>query len=253
VALDQWQTKIELTVMLLDLRGRVSERKFRLLSVALCRRAHDSMADERSSRAVEVAERFADGLAAPDELAAASEKARRAYSEAEAHAKVLKVGRRSDVDGPAEAACHAAAAAYYASHWPPRSAWELPGDPVDVSTQVSCVTACLAMVEAGGGREVNNELWNAARLAEWRDQVPLFNCIFGDSYLPVKFAKAWRTPPVIRLAEEAYHGHSFEILPVLGDALEEAGCLDREILDHCRGEHPHARGCWVLDGVLGRT
>jgi hypothetical protein len=71
VALDRWQTSGELLALLWSLRRRVSDRKFRLLSVALCRRAHDFMGDERSRLAVEVAERFADGLAAPDELVAA--------------------------------------------------------------------------------------------------------------------------------------------------------------------------------------
>jgi hypothetical protein len=73
VTLDQWRTRTELEVLLFSPRRRVSEREYRLLSVALCRRAHDSMADECSRRAVEMAERFADGLVAADELAAAWE------------------------------------------------------------------------------------------------------------------------------------------------------------------------------------
>ena len=43
---------------------------------------------------------------------------------------------------------------------------------------------------------------------------------------------------------------STEVLPLLADALEEAGCDDRVVLDHCRGPGPHARGCWVVDLVL---
>jgi hypothetical protein len=39
---------------------------------------------------------------------------------------------------------------------------------------------------------------------------------------------------------------------VLGDALEDAGCDDEVILAHCRDDRPHARGCWLLDGILGR-
>ena len=41
-------------------------------------------------------------------------------------------------------------------------------------------------------------------------------------------------------------------LPILADALEDAGCTDQAILDHCRGAGPHVRGCWVVDLILGK-
>ena len=41
-------------------------------------------------------------------------------------------------------------------------------------------------------------------------------------------------------------------LAVLGDALEDAGCTDADILKHCRGSGPHVRGCWVVDLLLGK-
>jgi hypothetical protein len=46
--------------------------------------------------------------------------------------------------------------------------------------------------------------------------------------------------------------HTFDRLPYLGDALEEAGCTDSEILGHCRVPDGHARGCWVIDLLLGK-
>jgi hypothetical protein len=253
VALDRWQTSDELTALLWSLRRRVGDRKFRLLSVALCRRAHDFMVDERSRRAVEMTERFADALATPDELVAASEEARRAYSETYDHADGLMVERWSEVGARAYAAFSAAEAAYRASRLPPRSARHLPGNPVAVSSAVACGRADMAIIEAGRSRGANDELWRAAYRAELRAQAPLLDCIFGDPDSPVSFDQAWRTPPVIRLAEEAYRNPTPEILKVLSDCLEEAGCQDREIMGHCRGDHPHARGCWVLDGVLGKT
>jgi hypothetical protein len=159
----------------------------------------------------------------------------------------------SEVGGRARAAFYAASAAFRASHRPPRTARHLPGNPVAVSSAVACGRADMAMVEAGRSREVNDELWEAAYLAELRAQAPLLDCVFGDPHNPVSFESAWRTTPVIRLAEEAYRNPSPEILRVLGDALEEAGVLDPQILEHCRGDHPHARGCWVLDGVLQKS
>jgi hypothetical protein len=61
------------------------------------------------------------------------------------------------------------------------------------------------------------------------------------------------TPTVTALAEAIYADRAFDRMPVLADALEEAGCSDDQILSHCRGEGPHVRGCWVVDLVLGKA
>jgi hypothetical protein len=63
---------------------------------------------------------------------------------------------------------------------------------------------------------------------------------------------AWQTTTVVRLAQAIYDGATFEHLPILADALEEAGCTDAAVLRHCRGPGPHVRGCWVVDRLLGK-
>jgi hypothetical protein len=63
---------------------------------------------------------------------------------------------------------------------------------------------------------------------------------------------AWNGGAIPRLAQTIYGQRAFERLPVLGDALEDAGCADRDVLDHCRGDRPHVRGCWVVDLLLGK-
>ncbi len=55
------------------------------------------------------------------------------------------------------------------------------------------------------------------------------------------------------LARSIYDDRAFDRLPVLADALEDAGCTDAAILDHCRGPGPHVRGCWVVDLILGKS
>ena len=55
----------------------------------------------------------------------------------------------------------------------------------------------------------------------------------------------------MQLARVIYDEDRFGDLPILADALEEAGCTCTDILDHCRGRLPHYRGCWVVDAVLG--
>jgi hypothetical protein len=65
-------------------------------------------------------------------------------------------------------------------------------------------------------------------------------------------APAWITPTVIAMAGQIYNDRAFDRMPVLGDALEEAGCTVNEVLQHCRNGQEHARGCWVVDKVLGK-
>jgi hypothetical protein len=61
------------------------------------------------------------------------------------------------------------------------------------------------------------------------------------------------TPVAGKVGESIYADRAFDRLPILADALEEAGCTDADILAHCRGPGPHARGCWVVDLILGKT
>jgi hypothetical protein len=69
---------------------------------------------------------------------------------------------------------------------------------------------------------------------------------------PVTPSQSWLTPTVVSLAEGIYADRAFDRLPILADALQDAGCDNADVLDHCRGPGPHARGCWVIDLVLGK-
>jgi len=64
---------------------------------------------------------------------------------------------------------------------------------------------------------------------------------------------SWSSGIISKLAQAIQADQAFERLPVLADALEEAGCTDAAILAHCRGPGPHVRGCWVVDLLLGKT
>jgi hypothetical protein len=74
-----------------------------------------------------------------------------------------------------------------------------------------------------------------------------------NPFLPLTWNTDWFTPTVRALAAHIYEAREFSALPILADALQEAGCADEQILAHCRSTNPHARGCWVLDAVLGRA
>ncbi len=77
--------------------------------------------------------------------------------------------------------------------------------------------------------------------------------IFGNPFRPVAFAPEWRSSSAVGLAQSMYESREFSPMPILADALEEAGCDNPEILSHCRGDGPHVRGCWVVDLVLGKA
>jgi hypothetical protein len=77
--------------------------------------------------------------------------------------------------------------------------------------------------------------------------------IFGNPFRPVAFSPAWRTDTAVSLAQVMYESRDFGAMPILADALQDAGCVNEEVLNHSRGDVPHVRGCWVVDLVLGES
>jgi hypothetical protein len=70
----------------------------------------------------------------------------------------------------------------------------------------------------------------------------------------VIFDPAWRTSTAVALATQMYDSRDFSIMPILADALQDAGCDNDDILAHCRDpQGTHVRGCWVVDLVLGKS
>jgi hypothetical protein len=79
---------------------------------------------------------------------------------------------------------------------------------------------------------------------------------FGDIRRPAALDPkwlAWNHGTVPAIARRIDNERAFGDLPILADALEDAGCTDPDILGHCRGPGPHVRGCWAIDRVLGRS
>lgn len=80
----------------------------------------------------------------------------------------------------------------------------------------------------------------------------LFRDIFGNPFHPIELLTASKNSTVGNLAQAIYADRAFDLLPILADALEDAGCHNTEILAHCRGPGPHVRGCWVVDLILSK-
>jgi hypothetical protein len=212
-----------------SLRGKASRRKLRLFACGCCReRLWSLLTDKRSREAIEVAERYADGAADWPELRAAHSAA---CAAGEAIRRTYASGRTAEYYRVTVAANAAQAAAMTAHRQ---------------SGARGVAGLVFSTVYYGVG--LNDE---ARRDAERAAHLELVRCVFGDTLRPVAFDPAWRTPAAVALARTAYEERRFQDLLLLADALEEAGCGDKAILEHCRGPGPHVRGCWVVDLVLG--
>ncbi len=88
-----------------------------------------------------------------------------------------------------------------------------------------------------------------------RELVPRCLDIFSPNpYSLPDFSSAWRSDTAVSLAKGMYESRDFSAMPILADALQDAGCDNDDILNHCRDEKQvHVRGCWVVDGVLGKA
>jgi hypothetical protein len=147
---------------------------------------------------------------------------------------------------------------------------QMADEPVDESYREAVVRAAIEAVcrfeEAGGDffmaadmayRLPCNDGWYAA---EWTignrshlaSGVPIVRDIFGNPFRPVIIEPGWLTTNVINLTCTIYDDRAFNYLPILADALEEAGCTDADILKHCRQPGEHVRGCWVTDVMSGK-
>lgn len=82
--------------------------------------------------------------------------------------------------------------------------------------------------------------------------VQIAHDIFGNPFRPVVLNPSWLTSTVISLATGIYDERAFDRMPILADALQDAGCDNAEVLDHCRQPAEHVRGCWVVDLLLGK-
>ncbi len=230
-------------------RRKVGERKLRLLACACCRRVWHLLPTEESRHAVVVAERFADGLAGEEALTAARHQAQRPARDAAArHIRKFpgSAGR--------------AAATLRGRHAYNRL-YEAYGEP---SGRGALLEAVRELGLSVGAALDPRDAYLEAQARETAEQPALIRDLFGPlPFREVSVAPSvltWNDGCVVKLAQAAYEEHSLPDgtleetrLAVLADALEEAGVTDGLLLEHLRGPGPHARGCFVLDTILGRT
>jgi hypothetical protein len=204
---------------------RMSLRKLRLARVAVCRRVEHHLVDERSRHALEVSEAHADGLVSDEVLAEARSQAKAAYESLLPHHNT----QWNAILGAAVGVCCAT------------------GTESDLRMQADMIDIVLFAPKPPPD-SIPPEL-RAANVAE----AELLRDVFGNPFRPVPFDLGWLTITVGALARLMYETRDFSPMPILADALQDAGCECADILDHCRGPGPHVRGCWVVDLVLGKS
>ena len=115
-----------------------------------------------------------------------------------------------------------------------------------------------AIVKRSTGDARSLRVWRTARLAPRQEY---YHCHQnhstakrGPSFCWSRtFRAEWRTGTAVALANEMYETRDFGAMPILADALQDAGCDSEDVLNHCRHPGTHVRGCWVVDLVLGKT
>ena len=196
-------------------RTKAGKRKLRLFGCGCCRHLWHLLDDEVLRPALEAAERFAEGEADKDEL--------RRWANAVAP---LTVGSY-DADAPGAGASTAAAMVEHAC-----------GPSAQESAFYPTAFQPTLLGHRIAGRDGDEVLCH------------LFRDVFGNPFRPSAVKREWlawndRTLPA--MARAIYDERAWERLPILADALEDAGCAEEAILAHCRGPGPHTRGCWVVD------
>lgn len=215
---DDWLACGDPAVMLNFLRDTATDRKLRLFACACGRDVWRHLSDERSREAILTAERFADGDATFADLLAAH----RAAADAVREIPLVSNHRRAGISR--RQADH---------NWGAKDVAEVARRAADPTWDARTAARAVAW---------NRGASRYALLSHLRD---IFN-----PFRSAPFDPAWLTSTVTALARCAYDSREFSALPILADALQDAGCEDDEVLGHCRGESVHVRGCWVIDALL---
>jgi hypothetical protein len=212
---EEWLTSTDSPAMLDFLSGS-ENRKLRLFACACCRRVWDLLSDKRSRVAVRKLEEFADNMED-------SRLRRDAYNIANAAFRDI---RDSWQNANWSAACAVVCAAY-------------PTVPLNLYGNLETAL------------EISEKL---DRQAMRQMEANILRHLIPNPFRPVSLAPAWFTSDVLALARGIYDDRAFDRMPILADALQDAGCTNDDVLNHCRdAQQVHVRGCWVVDLLLEKV
>ena len=220
---------------------RISARRQRLLAVAFCRAVGHLIDHPDLTEALATIERYADGRRDTSDVEQARQRCREIAMEAyETYARQVDGG----ASGGRGSLQHelAWAVAYAATR--PLPLVEVGTHAATVAVQARIGLAFLLPVPSADVYDASAEQARVMRSVVWE--------VVGNPFRPVVDFTPWRTDTAVSLARTIYDSREFTALPILADALQDAGCDNDDVLTHCREPGAHVRGCWVLDGVLGK-
>jgi hypothetical protein len=230
----EWIGGADPLMMMAFLRGRVSNRKLRLYALAGSK--PPVVPSPECDQVHALAERYADGEASESEVAP--------FREQPGIDRVAQFwwfeGRRLLKHDAHEAATECLEIRI-AARWVQIEAG-MPGMRLDLAGQWEYFTTTEP-----------DQFWSYENPEAVPGQVDTIRDVVGNPFRPVTFSPAWRTNTVLSLARTMYESRDFSAMPILADALQDAGCDNDDVLSHCRGAGPHVRGCWVCDLVLGKA
>ena len=226
----EWLTATEPWGMLTFVGAGASKRKLRLFTCACCRQVLNPFTPPLVERAVSVAEAFADREITGEMLARVGDLVRVAIGAARDADVRSGTGYLSHLLDAVAAAC-----------------WS--DDEMEAAQDTALATA----------RAAADMPWPASgvRPSEFSEELSLqaevVRDIFGNPFRSLEIQLEWLTETVLALARGIYAEHAFDRMPILADALQDAGCDDAEMLSHCRVAREHVSGCWVVDLLLGNV
>jgi hypothetical protein len=208
--------------LLAFVHGRVSDRKLRLFVVAYFRTVWNAWKDSQTQtawNAIDLAEKYADGLASDHQLLAA-------------HASVV----------PGK------------GHFDDLGLWFIYTN----ACAATAVNIYEAFVDATQSYNAAHTAPDAPSIiaADRLERCQLIRDVVGNPFRPISIASNWliaKDGAVPKLAEQIYDKRGFDNLPCLANTLEDVCCDDADLLAHCREPGPHVKGCWAVDAVLGKN
>jgi hypothetical protein len=242
----EWLAATDPAPILEYLRGKGSKRKLRLFACACCWRIHEYTQESHEGRTIlPIAEKLADGVATETELWSIR--------------YLRKVPAFQDDENAQEGDF-----AYLGSEAMLSNAWD-----AACNAQEHCWLLCLRLRRSFAplGKRLTylmSKMWDGdgasvavydlpTPRAERVSQTKLLHEIFGNPFRPITIDPSWLTSTVIALTQQMYDSRVFSPMPILADALQDAGCDNEDILNHCRQPGEHCRGCWCVDLLLGKT
>jgi hypothetical protein len=127
-------------------------------------------------------------------------------------------------------------------------AWDAIDSPYYLVSDAEFVAMCSA--EPMSGYHAARDILTWGRIL--KDPSQLLRCMFGNPFRQMPINPRWLSSTVVDIAQAIYQEKAFGRMPILADALMDAGCDNQDIFTHCRSVDVHVRGCWVVDLLLGK-